>query len=519
MASEAVPEKDPRIPASSRTEADHRGHGTPDPGTGQVLGLQDISKTYGVTRALDSVSLAIGRGEIVGLVGHNGAGKSTLMRVIVGLTRPDTGAVTVGGRPAGPAYSMQESRAYGVRIAYQELSLAPELKAFENVAVASGGTGGWRWRRRSQALLRDHLDEVFPGHRIPVRQPIRALSLAQQQMLEITQATLTAGGPLTLLILDEPTSALSGEQAGNLFRYVKQLKSQGVSTVLISHKLEEILSHTDRVVVMRDGQIVAEEPTSSLDHDQIVTVMGGVARDTAGPRAAAAPAGDAGHAGELLAVRNVRSDRLRDVSLTIRAGEIVGLSGLEGQGQQALLHYLWRNRHSRRSVRLTGGVSFVTGDRQTSGVFQLWNVGQNIGAGVLRDVSRFGVIQRARERQVVDDWMQRLAVRGTATTPIPELSGGNQQKALIARSLAARSRLVLLDDPFRGVDIETKQQVYGLMREETAKGRSFLWFTTENAELAECDRVFVMSAGRIAAELHGDEISEEAVIGASFERS
>jgi ribose transport system ATP-binding protein len=481
-----------------------------------ILELREISKTYGVTRALDGVSMTIVRGEIIGLVGHNGAGKSTLMRVIVGLTRPDTGSVNVGGHQAAAGYSMHESREHGVRIAYQELSLAPELKAFENVAVATGGTRGWRWRRHSQKLLRDHLEEVFPGHRIPVRQPIRALSLAQQQMLEITQATLTTAGPLTLLILDEPTSALSGEQAGNLFRYMKKLKSKGISTVLISHKLQEILGHTDRVVVMRDGQIVAEEPTSNLDHDRIVAVMGGVARGSAGPRAAAASAGDAE---ELLAVSNVRSERLRDVSLTVRAGEIVGLSGLEGQGQQALLQYLWRNRRSRRSVRPAGGVSFVTGDRQTAGIFQLWNVGQNIGAGVLRDVSRFGVIQRARERQVVDDWMQRLTVRGTAATPILELSGGNQQKALIARALAARSRLVLLDDPFRGVDIETKQQVYRLMREETARGRSFLWFTTENAELAECDRVYVMSAGRIAAELHGDEISEEAVIGASFERS
>jgi len=483
---------------------------------GNVLELSGISKTYGVTRALADVSLTIPPGEIVGLIGHNGAGKSTLMRVIVGLTRPDSGSVTVGGVPAGAGYSMQESRARGVRIAYQELSLAPELKVFENVVIAAPAVAGWRWRRRSRRLLRETLDQVFPGHRIPVRQEVRRLSLAQQQMLEIAQAVLEVAGTFSLLILDEPTSALAAEQAGNLFRYLKQLRSRGISTVLITHKLHEVLGHTDRVVVMRDGRIVSEHPTTELDHDRIVTVMGGVARQAATARPA--PAADAG-GDELLSVRGVRDQWLRDVSLTVRSGEIVGLSGLDGQGQQELLRHLWRNRRGRRSVRFRGGVSFVTGDRQARGVFPLWNLSENIGVGVLPKIAPHGIIERSKEREIVDDWLSRLAIRGTAGTPIGALSGGNQQKSLIARALASASRTVLLDDPFRGVDVETKQQVYQLLRDETAKGRGFLWFTTENAELSECDRVYVMSGGRISAELHADEISEEAVIGVSFEKS
>ena len=480
-----------------------------------VLELSGISKTYGVTRALADVSLTIPQGEIVGLIGHNGAGKSTLMRVIVGLTKPDSGSVTVGGVAAGAGYSMQESRARGVRIAYQELSLAPELKVFENVVIAAPAVAGWRWRRRSSRLLRETLDDVFPGHRIPVRQQVRRLSLAQQQMLEITQAVLEVTGSFALLILDEPTSALAAEQAGNLFRYLKQLKSRGVSTVLITHKLHEVLGHTDRVVVMRDGRIVSEHPTAELDHDRIVAVMGGVARQAAGAGAPAA-AGDSGE--DLLSARSVRSQWLRDVSLTVRSGEIVGLSGLDGQGQQELLRHLWRNRRGRRSVRFRGGVSFVTGDRQTRGVFPLWNLSENIGVGVLPEIAPHGVVQRSTEREIVDGWLKRLTIRGTPSTPIGALSGGNQQKTLIARALASASRTVLLDDPFRGVDVETKQQVYQLMRDEAAKGRGFLWFTTENAELSECDRVYVMSGGRISAELHADEISEEAVIGVSFEK-
>ena len=167
----------------------------------------------------------------------------------------------------------------------------------------------------------------------------------------------------------------------------------------------------------------------------------------------------------------MRDQWLRDVSLTVRSGEIVGLSGLDGQGQQELLRFLWRNRAGRHSVRFRGGVSFVTGDRQTRGIFPLWNLGLNISVGVLKETAPRGVVQRAREKEIVADWLERLAVRGTASTPVGDLSGGNQQKALIARALAAASRMVLLDDPFRGVDVETKQQVYRLMREETARGR------------------------------------------------
>jgi ribose transport system ATP-binding protein len=486
-------------------------------GQANVLELSGISKSYGGTRALADVSLTIPPGEIVGLIGHNGAGKSTLMRVIVGLTKPDSGSVKVGGTAVGGGYSMQESRARGVRIAYQELSLAPELKVFENVLIAAPAVAGWRWRRRSRQFLRATLDEVFPGHRIPVRAEVRRLSLAQQQMLEISQAVLEVTGPFSLLILDEPTSALAGEQAENLFRYLKQLKSRGISSVLITHKLHEVLGHTDRVVVMRDGRIVSEEPTRDLDHGRIVTVMGGVARE-AGPADAVRAVSRAGGGEELLSARGLRDQWLRDVSLTVRAGEIVGLSGLDGQGQQELLRHLWRNRRGKRPVRFRGGVSFVTGDRQTKGVFPLWNLSENIGVGVLSQIAPRGVIDRSREREVVDGWLHRLAIRGSPGTSIGALSGGNQQKALISRALAATSATVLLDDPFRGVDVETKQQVYGLMREEAAKGRGFLWFTTENAELGECDRVYVMSGGRISAELHADEISEEAVIGVSFEK-
>jgi ribose transport system ATP-binding protein len=480
----------------------------------EVLRLAGIAKNYGHTAALRDASITVRRGEIVGLIGHNGAGKSTLMRVIVGLTHPDRGEVTINGRRVGDDYSMRRARELGVRIAHQELSLAPELKVFENVLVAAPAVRGWGWRRRARALVRETCDQVFAEHRISLGQPVRSLSLAQQQMVEISLAALESGDEFALLILDEPTSALGAEQAEHLFRFIRKLAERGISTILISHKLHEILGNTDRVLVMRDGRIVSEQRTSELDHDRIVALMGGVARAQTQRRSEPARSTRS----ELLAARNIEDAWLHEVSLSVREGEIVGLAGLDGQGQQQLLRYLWRNRRGGRSVRCAGGMSFVTGDRQTAGVFPLWDLSRNIVVGALGDVSRHGVLQAPRTRGLVDEWMSRLAVRGTSTTPITELSGGNQQKALIARALASRSRLVLLDDPFRGVDIETKQQVYRLMREEAEKGRGFLWFTTENAELEECDRVYVMAGGRITAELGAGDISEEAVIGASFQR-
>ncbi|HEX8519790.1 MAG TPA: sugar ABC transporter ATP-binding protein [Pseudonocardia sp.] len=491
-----------------------------------LLRLDGIAKRYGVTTALDGATLAVERGEVVGLIGHNGAGKSTLMRVIVGLTTPDAGTVEVDGEPVGPGYSIQQARQRGIRIAYQELSLAPELSARENVLLSAPAVAGRRWQRRSEQLLREALDAVFPGHRIPLRRPVRELSLARQQMLEIAAATLAVGDPLALLILDEPTSALGRDQAANLFAYLATLRERGVSTILISHKLPEILGHTDRVVVMRDGAVVARQPTAELDHDRVVALMGGIGPSTSpgGDAAAAVRSGGTADGEPLLVTDDVRGDGLHGVSIAVRPGEVVGLAGLDGQGQQQLLQHVWRHRGAgwgragRRRVRLRAGAAFVTGDRVRAGVFPLWTVGQNIAVGVMRELSRGGVSQRAGERAVVERWMDRLAVRGTPGTPIPDLSGGNQQKALIARALASSARVVLLDDPFRGVDVETKQQVYRLLREEAAAGRSFVWFTTENAELAECDRVYVMAAGRVVAELAGEEITEDAVIAASFAR-
>lgn len=478
-----------------------------------LLRLAGITKQYGLTKALAGVDLILHRGEITGLVGHNGAGKSTLMRVIVGITAPDTGELRIGGTSFETGYSLAAARAAGIRIVFQELSLAPTLAVFENALVADPGLAGWGWRRRAKQKITRALDEIFPGHGINARQRVEELTLAQQQMLEIALAIHDTGENASLLILDEPTSALAKNQADNLFAYLRGLRERGVASVLISHKLQDILGHTDRTVVMRDGRVVSEHDTAALDYDQLVTLMGGVVKEARAERSITVAA----DAASVLTVRHLPDPRLTNPRLELRGGEIVGLSGLDGQGQNALLRSLWSNRRRRRFVETSDSLAFVTGDRATAGTFPLWDVGQNIGIGVLKQIAPFGFVDRRKEKDLIASWVQRLAVRGTATTPIVDLSGGNQQKALLARALASSARIVLLDDPLRGVDLETKQQVYRILRAEADRGRSFLWFTTENAELAECDRVYVMSRGSVAAELIGDAITEEAVIAASFE--
>jgi ribose transport system ATP-binding protein len=479
-----------------------------------------VAKRYGHTQALDGADLALMPAEILGLIGHNGAGKSTLMRVVTGLARRDGGELEVCGRVVGADYDLAAARALGIRIAFQELSLSPTLAVFENVLVSRPALRGRGWQHRSRSLISRELDLVFPGHGIPVRSRIGRLSLAQRQMLEIAQATVNEDGELTLLILDEPTSALGRDSADNLFRHLDRLKQQGVSTILISHKMAEILTATDRTVVMRDGRVVAQKPTAQFDAESVIAVMGAVGTAAGAPSAVpqrSAVRGDAAAAPVRVRASGLSTDRLHDVRLEVRAGEIVGLSGLDGQGQQQLLAELWRRRRSRnRRISVDGAMAFITGDRQSAGVFQLWSVGSNISVGSFRELSWAGILDRRKEARTTSGWVDKLRIRGTTRTPITDLSGGNQQKALVARALASSAKVILLDDPFRGVDIETRREVYRLMRQEADAGRSFLWFTTENSELEECDRVYVMSRGSVVSELRHDEINEEAVVAASF---
>ncbi|QEW00844.1 sugar ABC transporter ATP-binding protein [Microbacterium caowuchunii] len=475
--------------------------------TDVVLTATDVSKRYGNTRALAGIDVTVAAGEILGLVGHNGAGKSTLMRVLAGREQPDTGRVTWRG---GDAWNQRAAADAGVRMIYQELALCPDLTVAENIALSDRSARGWGWRRTAEKHVAETLDEVFPGHGIGIVRRTSNLTMAQRQMVEIARALCTPN--LAMLILDEPTESLSVDATRQLYTHLRRLTASGVSMVLISHRMQEVLANADRIAVMKDGRIVDTVAASATSEEALLATMGGeVHADTATIRrvtnADGAPV-DIRNDGLVARIENEGS-----VPFTVQPGEIIGLAGLAGHGQDTLLRRLWAGG---RGVTVAKRRAYVPGDRQTSGIFPLWSVAENLTVSASRQLSRGGVIRSAAKRALAAQWVERLNVKGGARAPITSLSGGNQQKVLVARAFATDASLVLLDDPFRGVDVATKNELYALMRVEAARGRSVVWYSTENGEMAHCDRVYVFRSGRIVSELAGDEIAEDRIIADSF---
>jgi ribose transport system ATP-binding protein len=480
---------------------------SPDPPA--LARLEGVRKAFGAVRALDGVELHVEPGECVGLVGHNGAGKSTLMNVLAGTLAPDDGAIVIDGRDLSGAYSVTAAHAAGVRCVFQELSLCPNLTVAENARVMHPHLGGVRWRRHAAQLITAELDRIFPGHGISPGVIVSDLPLTQRQMVEIARAFTVTDRPAKLVILDEPTSSLDAVVAGQLLAFVRRFGEEGGATVLISHLLGEVLDTADRIVVMRDGLVVASDRADVFTRSSLVAAMGHVA-ETASERA------EAGRDRSALPLR-VRAE-LREgetMGLAAHEGEIVGLAGLAGQGQTQMLMRVFEG--TRAGTEVTGTVSVVAGDRQSDGVFPLWSINRNISIGSLGQMLRHWLVDGRAEERLGATWRDRLAIQTPdMDNPILSLSGGNQQKALFARALGSRADIILMDDPMRGVDVGTKNEVYGLIRDEAAAGRTFLWYTTETDELQHCDHVYVFREGVIVADLPRGELTEEKVLQASF---
>ncbi|WP_350348190.1 sugar ABC transporter ATP-binding protein [Agromyces sp. G08B096] len=479
-----------------------------------------VARSYGSTRALRGVDLTVERGEILGLVGHNGAGKSTLMRVLAGREQPDEGRVVWRGDSR--SWNAKAAASAGVRMVYQELALCADLTVAENAALSDPRRPGLAWRGRAERRVGEVLDRVFPGHGISVLRRAGELAMAERQMVEIARALCT--DRLGLLILDEPTESLGVDAARQLYAHLKTLAADGVSVLLISHRMHEVLEHSDRVAVMKDGTVVDVYDTSAVTEDDLLVAMGGEVRADAAaleraqelveetPEAASVSRSPAGAGGGDALVAELRTGD--GPALRVRAGEVIGLAGLAGQGQEHVLDRLWRGG---RGATVAKRRAYVPGDRQTSGIMPLWSVAENLTVSALRSISRLGVVDGRAKRELAGRWIDALRVRGSAATPITALSGGNQQKVLVARAFATDARLVLLDDPFRGVDVATKNELYALMKAEARAGRAVVWYSTENGEMAHCDRVYVFRAGRIVSELAGDTNTEERIIADSFD--
>jgi ribose transport system ATP-binding protein len=479
----------------------------------KIVELGGVEKHFGAVRALDGVDFAVATGECVGLVGHNGAGKSTLMHVLAGTRPPDRGSIVIGG-VAEQGYSVSRAQRRGIRCVFQELSLCPNLSVAENTRINHPSLSGFGWRRRAAALILARLDEIFPGHGISPADIVRDLSIGRRQMVEVARAFTVTNDPLELVILDEPTSSLDAYRAGQLLAFVRRFVATGKSCVLISHLLGEVLQNADRIVVMRDGKVVATNAAAAFDRDRLVSAMGGV-----DPHQQAEVVSRAGERSELALRVRARPARQTDgTALVAREGEIVGLAGLAGHGQTDLLLAIF-SAATRRSptVEVTAPVALVAGDRQSDGIFPQWSIAENIGIRSIKRLRRGPLIAPEREAALARDWQEKIGIRTPdMSNNILSLSGGNQQKALFARALGSDAAIILMDDPMRGVDIGTKLEVYDLIREEARRGRTFLWYTTETDELSHCDQVYVFRNGRIVANLSRGELTEEKVIQSSF---
>jgi ribose transport system ATP-binding protein len=485
-----------------------------------LVALEGIAKRFGAVHALAGVDLVIEPGETLGVVGHNGAGKSTLMHVLNGIIRPSSGVVRVEGVDVGAGYDVRRAYALGIRCAFQELSLSPNLRAFENVRLLHRSLTGFGWPARARRILRETLDMIFPGHDIDADAVVGELPAAQRQMVEIARAFSTADKPARLMILDEPTASLGAHEAEQLLRFICKAKQRGVSCVLISHRLKEVLANVDRVVVMRDGMVVAQQRATDLSEALLVERMGVMAQagEKVGAVTRSKPA--AASAGPERAVRVDLSPSPRSSArLVVRTGEVVGLAGLDGHGQRTALLAAFAAARSGGSdaVRVNGTVAYISGDRQGEGLFPLWSVGRNLTIGSLARLARFGWLSRRTELAEAQHWRDHLAIRTPdVEQPILSLSGGNQQKVLIARGLAGGADTVLLDDPMRGVDLGTKREMFAEIRRQAGDGKSFLLYTTETAELNNCDRVYVFYRGAITEEIDGASLTEDRVLRASF---
>ena len=483
-----------------------------------VLEMRGISKRYPGVQALAGVDMAVRAGQVLALVGENGAGKSTLMKVLSGAVLKDEGEILADGGPVS-IRSPQDARRLRIGIVYQEFSLVPALTVAENVLLGRyPHRGGFLDRRAMAAEASRVLGEL--GVDLPLAATVGALSVAQQQLVEI--AKVLAMEP-RILVLDEPSAVLGGEDLERLFDVLRRLRDRGIAIVYISHRLEEVFALADMVTVLRDGRVVETLPVGALDHAGLVRRM--VGRDLADEARAAGTE----PAEVLLEVEGVRrAPLLRPVSLQVRRREIVGLAGLRGAGRTELARCVFgADRRDGGTVRVGGrevpanspgaaiaaGIGFVTEDRKREGLILNLSVRENVTLAGLARLARLGLVARGRERERVGRLTERLRLKAAGqAAEARTLSGGNQQKVVLAKWLHTDARVLILDEPTRGIDVGAKREIYRLLREIAAGGAAVLVISSELPEvIGLCDRVLVMHEGRIAGELPGGT-TEEAIM-------
>ncbi len=492
-----------------------------------VLALAGVSKAFGAVRALRDVSLDLYAGEAHALAGENGAGKSTLVKILAGVHRPDTGQVLLDGEPVEFGNPADAQRA-GVAVIYQEPTMFPDLSVAENIFI--GRRPRSTLGRIDRGAMRARAAELFAGLGVALdpEQPARGLSIADQQLVEIAKAL---SRDARVLVMDEPTAALSGNEVARLFNVVKALREQGCAVLFISHRLDEIFELCQRVTTLRDGAWIAGEPVAGLTHEHLIRRMVGRDLDTLYPKQET-------EVGEvaLKVDRLTREGVFTDVSFEVRRGEIVALAGLVGAGRSEVARAIFGvDRWDAGTVEVNGkrlpaasptaamsaGLALVPEDRRQQGLVMDHSIERNIGITGLRALRRGPVISRAAERDRARDWAIRLQLKFNRLSDAANvLSGGNQQKVVLGKWLSTGPDVLIIDEPTRGIDVGTKAEVHRLLSQLAADGLAVLMISSDLPEvLGMADRVLVMQEGRLVAEIPRERATEESVMSAATGRA
>jgi rhamnose transport system ATP-binding protein len=485
-----------------------------------IMELRDVSKSYGAVKALRDGNISLRAGEVRAVMGENGAGKSTLVKVLGGVVRRDIGEMLVEGEPVD-FHSPHDARDAGIAVIYQEPTLFPDLSVAENVVMGYHPLRALK--RIDRGAMHKHVQALLErlGVGLDPERPVRGLSIADQQIVEIAKAL---SFDARVLIMDEPTAALSGPEVERLFTVVRTLREHGAAVLFISHRLDEVFSICDTVTVMRDGAVVHDARIADMTPDEMVRRM--VGRELS----ALFPKQDAEVGRTVLKVhRLTREGVFFDVSFEVRAGEIVALAGLVGAGRSEVARGIFgidkpdaghvelegsRLPPGRPQAAMRAGIGFVPEDRRQQGLVMDLSIARNTALTRLGSLSRLGIIRGADEGRLAREWGERLQLKfHRLDDPVATLSGGNQQKVVLGKWLATNPKLLIVDEPTRGIDVGTKAEVHRLMSELAGRGVAVLMISSELPEvLGMADRVLVMHEGRLTGELTRAEADEESVI-------
>lgn len=485
--------------------------------------LSNIQKSFGDNSVLRGISLTIEPGEIVALAGENGAGKSTLMKILSGALHPDSGQILVDEQPV-TFHTPQDAMAYNIRMIYQEMNLIRDLTVAENLFLVDEKKKYGRLLTSKKKMIADaraFLGEM--GLNIDPSVPVSNLAVAEQQMVEISKSLVKE---VKLLIMDEPTAALNKEETDQLFDQIRRLKQKGISVIYISHRIDEIFQLADRIVVLRDGQLVLEESISNVTQDQIVTSMVGKQLENFYPKEH-----NADSSITQFEVKGLtREPYFRDVSFHIAKGEVLGVSGLLGSGKTELLKALFGDlkvdsgtmavngktiKVKKPMEAIKQGISYLTADRKQEGLIMDLSIYHNLSLSSLKQfIGGLGLVNRKKEQQVSDQFIEQVNVKASSPhLTVRSLSGGNQQKVVFGRWMMTHPIVFIMEEPTRGVDVGAKSEIYRVMNDLTEQGISILMVSSDIPELvAMSDRVIVLREGQMIQELNGESITQHNIL-------